>query len=137
MNGLVADASVLFKCLLPEPGSIQARRLMEHVSPLAAPETVIAECANAIWKRVHRGLLSTARAVELQDELLAIPLDVQSVTALTPSALALSLELDHRIYDCYYLAAAIESDCALATADERLYELAQRVGFGQRAILVR
>ena len=137
MNSLVVDASVIIKTVLEEPGSEDAKRLVADASALRAPTLIIAECANAIWKRVHRGLMSAEHGARPLGDLLAAPILMIGLRALTPSALTLSLELDHPIYDCYYLAAAIESDCALATADERLYELAQRVGFGQRAILVR
>ncbi|HSQ22525.1 MAG TPA: type II toxin-antitoxin system VapC family toxin [Coriobacteriia bacterium] len=137
MMPLVTDASVLFKCLLPEPGSIRARQLLERPTRPIAPEIVIAECANAVWERAHRGLIDVRQAMELQGELLAIPIDARSIVALTPAALALSLEYDHPVYDCYYLAAAIEADCEFATADASLYDLAQRVGLGVRAILVR
>jgi predicted nucleic acid-binding protein len=56
---------------------------------------------------------------------------------LASAALSIAFEYDHPVYDCYYIAAAIQNDAALATADERLYDLALRVGLGERAILVR
>lgn len=136
MMPLVTDASVLFKCLLPESGSAQARQLLERSTRPIAPETVIGECANAVWKRAHRGLIDARQAMELQGELLAIPIDVRSTVTLTPAALALALAYDHPVYDCYYLAAAIANDCPLATADRRLHDLAVRAGLGERAILV-
>ena len=55
---------------------------------------------------------------------------------LTDIAFGLALEFDHPVYDCYYLAAAIRRDCAIVTADRRLYDLALCVGFGERALLV-
>jgi len=70
-------------------------------------------------------------------DLETIPISLQSLRRLTPAAFALALEYDHPIYDCYYLAAAIQHDAALATADVRLFDLAQRAGLGERAILVR
>ena len=69
--------------------------------------------------------------------IIALPLDAVDLEDLTPAALAMALEYDHPMYDCYYIAAAIQNDASLATADERLYDLAQRVGLGERAILVR
>jgi len=104
---------------------------------LYAPELIFAECANALWKRVHRGWINTDGVARALGDLMAVPLLTLRLRPLMSSALQLSLELDHPVCDCYYLAAAIHNDCPLATADECLYDLAQRVGFGERAILVR
>lgn len=137
MNALVADASVVVKCVLVEPGSDFAQQLVVSAEPPFAPGHVQAECVNAIWKYVHRGALSPERAHEALGYLESIPLRLRPLRKLTADAFALALEYDHPVYDCYYLACAIQNDCALATADERLFDLAQRVGFGERAILVR
>jgi predicted nucleic acid-binding protein len=134
---LVADASVLVKCVLLEPGSPVARQLVTESSPTITPGHAQAECVNAIWKYVHRGALSPDRARDALEYLQSIPLRLRPLRKLTSDAFALALEYDHPVYDCYYLACAIQNQCALATADERLYDLAQRVGFGERAVLVR
>jgi predicted nucleic acid-binding protein len=46
---------------------------------------------------------------------------------LVPRALELSLRLDESVYDCLYVAAAIESEAALVTADARLARAARGV----------
>jgi len=137
MSGLVADASVVIKTILAESGSEDAVGLLATATTLRAPQIIIAECANAIWKRVHRGFMDAGNVSAPLGDLMAAPIRLIGLRTLTPAALALSLEYDHPIYDCYYLAAAIEADCELATADARLYDLAQRAGLGARAILVR
>lgn len=137
MRALVADASVIGKCVLLEPGSSLARELVTDADPLLAPEHVVSEGANAVWKAVHRGLISPERSLRQLTGLLEIPVVTLPLRDLTPSAFAIALEYDHPVYDCYYIAAAIQNDCALATADQRLHDLALRVGLGERAILVR
>lgn len=137
MKALVADASVVAKCLLPESGSAESLRLLQPTRPVLAPELVYAEVANALRNSVRREIIRRDRA----DWALAL-LEGMSITALllrplTSAALTIALEHDHPVYDCYYIAAAIQHDASLATADERLYDLAQRVGLGDRAILVR
>lgn len=121
---------------MPESGSEIARRLVYGAGAVLAPSHIQAECVNAVWKYVHRGLLPAASTRDVLEDLQSIPLRLRPLRKLTADAFALALEYDHPVYDCYYLACAIQNDCALATADERLYELAQRVGFGERAILV-
>ena len=137
MNPVVADASVVAKVILEEAGHDAARGVVAKAAPLLAPELIFSECANALWKRVHRGSMASVHALRALEGLWAVPLEPLSLRRLTPAALQLSLDLDHPIYDCYYLAAAIQDNCTLATADQHLYELAQRMGFGEQAVLVR
>ena len=137
MKALVPDASVVLKTVLTEPGSKAAIALVAGARTLLAPEHLYAECANALWKRAHRGLASGEAMLARAAGIIALPLDAVDLEDLTPAALAMALEYDHPMYDCYYIAAAIQNDASLATADERLYNLAQRVGLGERAILVR
>lgn len=137
MTAMVADASVVVKCVLPESGSWDAMQLMGRARPVLAPGFVYCECANVIWKQARRGAASRQEAETALEDVLSLPMRIIDDSALTPAALSIALEHDHPVYDCYYLAAAILHDCALATADERLYQLAVRVGLGERAILVR
>lgn len=137
MRPLVADASVVAKCFLPESGSAVAVQLVEAARPLLAPELVYYECTNVIWKAVRRGLTSQSGALISLGDLISMSIQVVDATQLMPTALSIALAHGHPVYDCYYLAAAIQNDADLATADERLYDLAQRVGLGERAILVR
>ncbi len=137
MNRLVLDASVAIKCVLDEPGSARARQLAGGPIPPLAPELLLAECANVVWKRVHRRLVEPASAFRLMLALSALPAKLLPLDTLTADALSIALEYDHPVYDCYYVAAAIQNGATLATADERLYDLAQRVGLGDGAILVR
>jgi predicted nucleic acid-binding protein len=137
MSLLVVDASVILKCLLAEPGSPRARQLVEGERPPLAPELLLAECANAVWKRVHRGLMAAEGVAPVMADLTSLSATLLPLRELTPDALSIALEYDHPVYDCYYIAAAIQNDATLATADAKLYDLAQRVGLGERAILVR
>ena len=137
MSPLVVDASVAVKCILPEPGSSAAASLVDDARLLLVPDIVYAECANAIWKGVRRGASSEHTARVALADLMSMSFLTLASESLTPSALSIALTHNHPVYDCYYIAAAIQSDADLATADERLYDLALRVGLGERAILVR
>ncbi|MBN2847384.1 MAG: type II toxin-antitoxin system VapC family toxin [Coriobacteriia bacterium] len=136
MNAHVIDASVTAKCVLPEQGSDHAANLVAAVPLLLAPEIMVSEGANAVWKARHRRSISDADALDALGTLLAMPVLTLPLEPLTPLAFDLALKHDHPIYDCYYLAAAIANDCPLATADKRLHELALRAGLGERAILI-
>jgi predicted nucleic acid-binding protein len=51
-------------------------------------------------------------------------------------AIALSLDLEHPVYDCLFLAAAIAHQAPLLTADRALYERAVEAGLEEHIRLV-
>jgi predicted nucleic acid-binding protein len=57
VSALVIDASVAIKWIIDEEGSPAALALRKH--SLAAPDLLMAECANILWKKSRRGELST------------------------------------------------------------------------------
>lgn len=137
MRSLVADASVVAKCLLPESGSAESIGLLQSARTALAPDLIYAEVANALRNSVRREIIRRDRADWALALLQGMSITTLSLRPLTSSALAIALAHNHPVYDCYYLAAAIQNDASLATADERLYDLALRVGLGKRAVLVR
>lgn len=136
MTALVLDASVILAMLLDEPASKAAAALLAQTDALWAPDLIYAELANALWKHVRRGTVPEWSARERLDAVAAFPLEAEPLEPMTPRALELALALGHPVYDCYYLAAAMQRNCDLVTADRRLWEFAQELGFGPRAILL-
>jgi len=61
MAAYVVDASVAIKWLIDEPGTQQAIALRRHT--LSAPDLLLPECANILWKKVRRDELSGDEAV--------------------------------------------------------------------------
>ena len=53
MNTLVIDASIAVKWLVEERGTPEALALRQKAK-LIAPELLVAECANILWKKVKR-----------------------------------------------------------------------------------
>lgn len=115
---MIVDASVAFKWLVEEDDTDIARALLGRVD-LLAPTLIHAEVANAIWKKRRRGELSSDEELSSLPERLAMVLQTVDETPMMGRALALSLELDHPIYDCVYLAVAEALDQDLVTADHR------------------
>lgn len=50
---LVIDASVAIKWVVDEPGTTEALALRRKAK-LIAPDLLIAECANILWKKARR-----------------------------------------------------------------------------------
>jgi predicted nucleic acid-binding protein len=126
MTGFVVDASVAIKWLVDEPLSAQAARLLDDDLPLAAPELIYAEAANALWAIARRGRIGAADVREALDLLADAPLTVpSSMRQLMAAAARLAADLDHPVYDCLYLALALQEQRPVITADRRFYEVVQ------------
>ena len=119
MKTLVIDASIAVKWVVEEEGSEEALRLLGR-SRLIAPELLVAECANILWKKVRRDELSSEEALLAARLLQSADLELTSTRSLMERATQIAIELDHPAYDCIYLALAAERDCPFVTADERL-----------------
>lgn len=126
MTGFVVDASVAVKWLIDEPLSDQAAQLLEKDIPLAAPELLYAEAANALWAIARRGDIAASDVRDALDLLADAPLTVPtSMKQLMAAAARLATDLDHPVYDCIYLALAIQEQRPVITADHRFYEAVQ------------
>ena len=123
----VVDASVAIKWVVDEAGSEQAALLRQK--PLFAPDLLLAECANILWKKARRGELSEAEAIFGARLLLRGGVQLEAMSNLLEPATRLALSLDHPAYDCAYLALSQMLSCAMVTADERLYRKTLSSGF--------
>ncbi|CAA6605712.1 conserved hypothetical protein [Rhodospirillaceae bacterium LM-1] len=117
---LVVDASVGLKWVIDEVGSDEAVRLLDAGCRLLAPALFWVEAANALATKVRKKELSQANANDAWRDLAEAPIETLAMTpeSLSP-ALALAHDLQHPVYDCCYLSAAIVHDCQVATADRR------------------
>lgn len=116
---LVVDASVGIKWVIDEQGSDQAVALIEG-RRLVAPALFWTEAANVLAMKTKRGELFRAAAQDAWRDLVAAPLEiVPTDAALAERALALAQDLQHTVYDCIYLAAALDLGCPVITADRR------------------
>lgn len=114
---LVVDASVATKWVLPEEGSVRAVLLRDQPDDFIAPSLIVAEIGNAVWKRVMWKELSRA------DSLTALATATNLLTQIVPMeelavrATEIAIDLEHPIYDCFYLALAERERVPLVSAD--------------------
>jgi predicted nucleic acid-binding protein len=120
----VIDASVAAKWYFAEPGHQTADRLLAAriagERELLAPDLIVPEFANVLWKHVRRQECSR----ETADAILALwEVDRPSLVAsslLVSQAFQLAADLDLSVYDGFYLALALAIEAPLVTADRRL-----------------
>ena len=137
MNTLVIDASIAIKWLIEEEGTPQALTL-RRTARLLAPELLVAECANILWKKARRNELSREEALLAARLLQTAAIELVPTRSLLAAATRIAIELDHPAYDCLYLALAIENDCRFVTADERFLRKlgGRRSRFRAKAVLL-
>jgi predicted nucleic acid-binding protein len=124
---LVIDASVAVKWVLEEPGSDWARALPATGAHLVAPNLLCTECGNVLWRMVRTKRIGASLLEGFWSVINAVPLALCDADwGLNAAALRLSVRLDHPIYDCLYLAVALDRGAALATADQRFLRALRR-----------
>jgi hypothetical protein len=81
---------------MPSLGSFLAK------ARLIAPEILIAECANILWKKVRGKELSREEALLAARLLQGAALELLPIRSLLETATRIAIELDHPAYDCVY-----------------------------------
>ncbi len=124
----LVDTSIVVKWFVAEEGQEAAERLIG--SPLIAPDLLLAEVSNVIWKKWRRNEIESEQTIIVQTM-------VSSFVQLVPSlpfaehALAIALELDHPVYDCYFLAMCDLTQHVMITADMRLINKCHKTRFAR------
>ena len=117
---LIVDASVALKWFAEEIGSDKADAVLASPEDLHAPDLLLAELGNALRKKVRSGVVKRQQALEALQNAPRYFVQLHPLPGLALRAAEIALELQHPIYDCFYLALAERERCAMVTADERL-----------------
>lgn len=126
MTSFVVDASVAVKWVVVEIHFEAARRLLGRGYELLVPDFFFAEVANVFWKRVNRGEDSVDDAKVALEAIRAQPLQIYPSFGLMLAAFDMATQTQRAIYDCIYLTLAVEYQCQMATADEKLFNALQQ-----------
>jgi predicted nucleic acid-binding protein len=123
---IVIDASIATKWLANEPDSVAAARLLERDDSFAAPDIILAETANALWKKQRAGEIEVNGLAEAITALLVADLMLVRSAELLKDAVLLAAAHGHPVYDCLYVALARREGATLATADRLLARLSKQ-----------
>lgn len=120
MSLYVVDASVGVKWMLPEPYTTEALRLQNPAHQLHSPAFFNVELANILWRKIRQGLLTRAQADTFRGQVPSLPLTLHGDQGVLDMAFDLDDRTQRTVYDCLYLALAVQLGGQMVTADEKL-----------------
>ena len=139
----VLDTSVAFKFFHQEEESGTASALLSrcHAGQVdfTAPELLLVEFVNAVWKKTRAGEFTTDEAMEVLHNMTTLCADIVIVPVAwtLPSILKNCLAMEHGAYDMTFVTLAQARHIPLITADRRLYRKAsQHLGAGSPVCLL-
>jgi len=134
---MVVDASVVIKWHVTEVHSDAALRLLRDDAPaLHVPDLVFPEVGNILWKKVRRGDLTEEQAHGIGHLVAVAPLAVHPSAPLLEAALEIAVRTGRTVYDSLYVALAVQLNCRLVTADEKLHNALKDGPLGARIVWV-
>jgi predicted nucleic acid-binding protein len=125
VSRLVVDSSVVIKWSVPEVHSTDALRYLDPDLDRDAPELLLAEMSNILWKKVGRRELTEAEADKIAEDLEQADINIHTMASLFRPGLSIALATGRSAYDSIYLALADSLSTRLVTADRRLYNALQ------------
>lgn len=133
---LVVDASVAVKWLLSEAGSDQAIGLIEAGHELYAPDLLVSEIGNVLWKRSRANTIEQDAPQQLMSEFLCIRLHRVDSRNLANDALDIACRHGRSFHDSLYLALAQAIKGTLVTADARFVNALSNTPHAKRIALL-
>jgi len=127
LSTLVLDASVAVKWAVPsatETLTVESLHLLERYTDgelnFIVPDVFWAEVANVLWKGVRQRRWPRTVVEHAASDMKKRNFFTVSSLELMAEALEIALANDRSVYDCLYVALAIQFNVEMITADERL-----------------
>jgi predicted nucleic acid-binding protein len=124
-SAYVVDANVVVKLFVDEELSDEARTLLGRLAlsepdQFFAPDLMLAECANVLWKYVQFYGYDVEMARTSLADLADLAIQTVPAASLFQEAFEIGCRLNIAVYDACYVALAEGLECPLVTADEPL-----------------
>ena len=123
----VLDASATVRLILGDPAAAPLAQPLREAALVLAPELMLTEVANTLWKLQRSEQLSDLDPQQLLADARDLVDRVEPDRHLQAEALALACHLNHPVYDGLYLALARREAASLLSADQGLLRLAEQV----------
>jgi predicted nucleic acid-binding protein len=133
----VVDASVAVKWVIPEVLSEQADQIRDSDDDVLAPDLLLVEVANALWRKTVAREITPREADTALGLVRRSGVDLHPTEPLLPRAMDLARRLKHPVYDCVYLALAGRERARFVTADQRLLRRAGSLRAGTTLVDLR
>ena len=117
----VVDASVAVKWYVPEVFESEADSLLSPDIELHAPELIIPEFSNIIWKKIRQKEITDTQGQRILNAFMNVDIKLHSHRQLIRSAFVGATMSDQTVYDWTYLSLALALSCEFVTADQRFY----------------
>ena len=137
---MIIDASILASFLIKDEFyDLSEKFLREHAGELKAPDIIIAEVANVIWKHI---VVVRRIPSNLVDDLidlfyvLVTTIEIYDSLPLLKDAFKISIDVKISIYDALYIALSLNSRDKLATFDRTLFESVRETKYSNLIILL-
>lgn len=118
----VVDAGVAVKWFVPEIHSGSALCLLRKRFDLKAPELILAEFGNILWKKSRAGELDGTTGGEILDTFKRLPLVLHPHGAYLKLAWGIAMKYRQTVYDSLYLALAMTEKARMVTADRKFFD---------------
>jgi predicted nucleic acid-binding protein len=135
VSTVILDTSVAIALVVGESGSGAATEAVADLEILV-PDVFWGEVSAALIRKIRMRLRSRDDAFAAYNLLRRFVKHTVASEPLGTIAIALSLDMEHPVYDCLFLAAAIAHQAPLLTADRTLHSKAVEAGLGEHVILV-
>ena len=126
-SAFVLDASAVVRLILLDPMAADWALTLKTAGMVLAPELMLTEVANTLWKLQRAQQLQGVNPLELLAHAKGLVDHIEPDRQLQVEALALAIHFNHSVYDCLYLALARREAATLLTADRKLQTLASQV----------
>lgn len=123
----VLDASAAVAIAMNLPESARFRPQIETSDLVIAPDLLVAEVSNAVWKYVKAGVVDSVQGERVLERAVGLVDTFESSQNLYREAYAVSVDQLHPVYDALYLVLARRNNAVLATLDKRLADLATKL----------
>lgn len=117
---IVVDASAAIRWFVAARSGGEPYTFPQVSQPLVAPDLFLADIRSAALSYLRKRTLELDQIQGMITTIDRLVTGYFPLEGLTEDAWTMSLEFDHSVYDCFYVALAVQLNSYLVTADEHM-----------------